>query len=493
MLDIGTCLRWYKKPEVQQAILESARGKEIAVKYGDRGFGKRPELIAYPKDILELVQNGATSFHVSEEHWENTAMLSAGLSPKQLDALRSGWDLVLDIDCPLWEYSKLITQLTIKLLRRFKISSVSVKFSGNKGFHVGVPFAAFPPKFNGVPMRLLFPEAPRRIATYITSALSREILTLIWEKEEQEIAAGLGKEKSNLFIYKCGVCGAKMPLPKPAEVEYICPHCATRLKVAGESTSFMVCPKCKRIMEKVMVSSGSKCRGCGSTKPPIRGFDISQLLKIDAVLLSSRHLYRSAYSLHESSGLVSLPFSPDEVLKFERGMAEPSKVKLSREFVFLDASKTKTGEALGLLIEAYDSTATKSDDVEKQQREFELPKTPVSSELFPPCINAILAGLEDGRKRALFILLNFLGNMGWDKEKVEKFVKEWNERNRPPLKPTILLTHLSNFRKAREVKLPPNCDNPGYYTDIRVCHPDNFCKRIKNPANYYKVRARKRR
>jgi len=38
--------------------------------------------------------------------------------------------------------------------------------------------------------------------------------------------------------------------------------------------------------------------------------------------------------------------------------------------------------------------------------------------------------------------------------------------------------------------LPPNCDNCAYYKSFGVCKPDNFCKYIKNPANYAIKRAR---
>ena len=38
--------------------------------------------------------------------------------------------------------------------------------------------------------------------------------------------------------------------------------------------------------------------------------DVEKFLEIDTVLISSRHLYRMPYSLHEKSGLVSLPINP---------------------------------------------------------------------------------------------------------------------------------------------------------------------------------------
>ena len=36
--------------------------------------------------------------------------------------------------------------------------------------------------------------------------------------------------------------------------------------------------------------------------------------------ISSRHLYRMPYSLHEKSGLVSIPFNPEKVMLFRKSL-----------------------------------------------------------------------------------------------------------------------------------------------------------------------------
>ena len=69
MLDLSTCLKYYKREDIQKEIIENAKDKETAIKFGEKGFGKRPDILQYPKDILELAKQGATSFHVSEERW----------------------------------------------------------------------------------------------------------------------------------------------------------------------------------------------------------------------------------------------------------------------------------------------------------------------------------------------------------------------------------------------------------------------------------------
>jgi len=46
-----------------------------------------------------------------------------------------------------------------------------------------------------------------------------------------------------------------------------------------------------------------------------------------------------------------------------------------------------------------------------------------------------------------------------------------------------------HLRQERNL-LPPNCDNPNFYLDMKVCLPDEICKdregkiAIKNPVNY---------
>jgi hypothetical protein len=38
--------------------------------------------------------------------------------------------------------------------------------------------------------------------------------------------------------------------------------------------------------------------------PAINVFDVGGLIEVDTILLASRHLFRTVYSLHEKSGLV---------------------------------------------------------------------------------------------------------------------------------------------------------------------------------------------
>mgnify|MGYP001559274831 CR=1 FL=1 len=45
---------YYSKPAVQQALLDFAKSREVVPRYFE-GFGKRPDMIMYPTDIMSLV------------------------------------------------------------------------------------------------------------------------------------------------------------------------------------------------------------------------------------------------------------------------------------------------------------------------------------------------------------------------------------------------------------------------------------------------------
>ena len=66
-IHISTLLKHYKRADIQQALVSAAERKEIAVSYGGTGYGKRPDVLSYPRDVLEMVKQGATSFHYGNE------------------------------------------------------------------------------------------------------------------------------------------------------------------------------------------------------------------------------------------------------------------------------------------------------------------------------------------------------------------------------------------------------------------------------------------
>ena len=118
MIDPIAIFNYYKRPEIQKEIIKLAKDREVAVKFGDKGFGKRPDALNYASDVIELVKQGATSFHASEELWKNPLQLEPTLKRSDLDKLRIGWDLVIDIDCEILDYSKIAADLVVKAIKQ---------------------------------------------------------------------------------------------------------------------------------------------------------------------------------------------------------------------------------------------------------------------------------------------------------------------------------------------------------------------------------------
>ena len=70
---------YYSRPEIQKAILNFAKDREIAVMYAGY-YGKRPDVIEYLTDVKNFVKNGAFSFHCSEELWHNPLNIVTGMT-----------------------------------------------------------------------------------------------------------------------------------------------------------------------------------------------------------------------------------------------------------------------------------------------------------------------------------------------------------------------------------------------------------------------------
>lgn len=497
MHEISRRLLFYKQKNIQQQIVESSLNREVGIRYGDRGYGKRPDILMYPNDLMSPVTKGATSFHVSEERWENPLNLETGMNRKQLDELRIGWDLVLDIDCPYWFFSKLITHLFIQALKNHGIKNISCKFSGNKGFHIGVPFEAFPEEVNNQLVKNMFPTGPRDIAKYLLEYIGRELV----KQEDEKITfdgkisytiSELSKElemnkKDMTFNLKCKNCKKLFKKKQETNYEYLCDFCSHR-KVYDTKQKIPVCERCNKIMNEY-IHKKNKCENCGSTEfIEHSSFNPLSIVEVDTILISSRHMYRAPYSLHEKSGLVSLPINPDEVLEFKKEYAKTENIKDTR--LFLDSKNIVKGEATQLLVNAFDDKKENiqyskfHSEEENKKYEYDEITQAIPIEFFPPCILKILDGLEDGKKRSLFLLTNFLTSVGWSHNQSEKLLIEWNNKNNPKLNVQAVKNQVFYHKRKKVIILPPNCKS--YYQDFRVCNPDSLCDRIKNPVQYTK-------
>jgi DNA primase catalytic subunit len=166
---------YYSKPEIQKAIFEFSKNRETIPRYFE-GFGKRPDSFEYKGDIFELVKKGATSFHCSEEIWENPMKIDTGMNEEQLNELRTGWDLLIDIDSKYIDYSKISAELITKVLKFHGIKNIGIKFSGSKGFHIIIPWKAFPKEINNVQTKDKFPEWPRIIVRYLIQQIEKQLI-----------------------------------------------------------------------------------------------------------------------------------------------------------------------------------------------------------------------------------------------------------------------------------------------------------------------------
>lgn len=413
-------LAFYSRKDVQKAMVKLARNREVGVKYGDKGYGKRPDVLQFEGDVLELARNGATSFHVSEERWGDPLVLGGDKS--KLDDHKVGWDLLLDVDTKFLSYSKLCAKLIVDALDFYDIKSVGVKFSGGSGMHIMIPFETFPEFVNNKETRLLFPEAVRVVALYlknmITEPLRKELLKM---SNVNEIVAASGKKYEEVV-----------------KDNILDPFC---------------------------------------------------VVDIDPILISHRHLFRSVYSVNEKTGFVSVPVKKEEIMNFNLKMAKMENVKTDVEFIDMD--NIVPGEASGLMIQAFDwyeKNQAKREIKPVKKIEYQIPKVAVNPDMFPPCIVNVLQGVKtDGRKRSLFLLVNFLRQSGYDFEHIEEMLVEWNKKNYEPLREGYIKSQVEWCKKQRKDLMPPNCDNVSYYRDLNICVPDPFfCRHIKNPVQFKK-------
>jgi len=422
-----TAYNYYFRKDVQAALAEQAQNKETIPFYFDT-FGKRPDIIEYPQDIANLAAKGATSFHASEETWQNPLEINTNLKIEQLNKLRIGWDLILDIDCKFIEYSKITAWLLCEALYFHGVRNFGLKFSGGSGFHLGLKFGAFPEKINEIKIRNFFPEGPRLIANYLKDMIKNDLA--------------------------------------------------------------------KRILEINNIKDISKSTGksIGALIDKEKKFNPYSILEIDTVLIAPRHLYRMAYSLHEKTRLASVVIKPGQLKEFHPAWAKPERV-----FVKPFMPEPEKNEAKELLIQAMDWKARQNakkhrEETEEKKKNYDhktrIKITKLSTNMFPPCIKSILGGMkQDGRKRALFILINFFRSLGLEFETIEPKLKEWNKLNYRPLKENYVATQIQWFKK-QEPRLPPNCSLSAYYLDLAICQPDFLCKKIKNPVSYVTRKAR---
>ncbi len=177
---------YYSRSDIQKILFEFSKNREVAPSYMMESFGKRPDSFQYTGDILELVKRGATSFHCSQELWQDPLNISTEMNEKKLNDLRIGWDFLLDIDSKYLDYSKILAGVIIKIMEFYKVKNFGIKFSGSKGFHIIVPWKAFPKEINKIKTSDKFPEWPRILTMFIMEMCKKDLIKGITETMDEE-------------------------------------------------------------------------------------------------------------------------------------------------------------------------------------------------------------------------------------------------------------------------------------------------------------------
>ena len=448
-MDKEIALKYYSKPEIEKAILNFAKDREIGVMFNGY-FGKRPDVIENLYDIRKLVKKGVFSFHCSEERWANPLLLGNNKqTEEEKEKNKIGWDLILDLDGVNFIYSKFLAKVIIDYLENMGIQNLSIKFSGNKGFHLAIPFESFssecPGLVSGISQtRLLFPDVAKKTVMFLLHELKNPISRIILDYEGGGIKAI--EKISNLY------------------------------KIKKEELNYN---------EKNYE------------------FNFMKVIDIDTILITSRHLFRMPYSLNEKSGLVSIPVNKKHILDFERFLAKPEKVNPEKyqKYEFLKYDENQGQDANTLLQKVYSDldymydsmyTEFENDMKNKSKGEFILEiNEKIEIKDFPNTIQYIIkTNFDDGRKRALFLLLTFLHLIKWEEKNIEEIIKDWNNKQNEPLKQNYIQAQLSWFKIQQKTLTPPNFNNDNYYQGIGIPKEiiekdiNSFKTKIKNPQHY---------
>lgn len=382
---------YYLREDIQKALLNFAKQREVGVMY-DKYFGKRPDVIEYLSDVKNFVKKGVYSFHISEERWSNPLLLeNKNLLEDEKNKIRTGWDLILDLDGVDFIYAKIAGKIIIEFLESLNIKNISLKFSGNKGFHIGIPFEAFSYNILGIGQtKNLFPFVARKIASYLIYELKYKISKAILENDKN--------------------------------VENI--------------------SKKYNIELKDLVIDDKQSNNLNYLK----------LIEIDTILIATRHLFRCPYSLHEKSNLVSIPVQTSKILEFDKKQAEPEVVNPDdyQEFEFLKYNKEFGKDADILLIKAYEDDyldmVLDNINVKKKDNSLIEITEDVFQKDFPECIKYVLENqFLDGKKRAIFLLLTFLYSINWKRKNIEDLIYNWNLKQEMPLKKNYINAQISWF------------------------------------------------
>jgi hypothetical protein len=498
-------LSHYARKEIADAMFEFCKNRETVANFNNKFFAKRPDCFDYPSDILNSVKQGATSFHCSEEIWQNPLDINTDMSPEEYNEIKIGWDFLIDIDSKYLDYSKVAAKLLIAELERHGVKNYGIKYSGSKGFHIIVPFKAFPREVSGELAKDKFPEWPRLIAGYISKLIKEPMNREILKLSSRENLEEKGELISEVICPRC-----KNITEKKLIGRYIC---RDKIKCKGELESMksnrkeMICNSCYGKMDRVSEREINFCNSCkintlnmgaessygGEKRKAKEKFKTEDIIKstedsVDIILVSPRHLFRAPYSLHEKTALSSIVITKDEIDNFKPTDASPLKIKNPKSFM----PNSIPEEARELLLEAIDwgrEHMPKEKTKKYEGASIDLKGLTFNENTYPPIIKKILGGIkDDGRKRALSLLLSFFTSLEFPIGFIEEKIDEWNKKNYHPLKEGYIKSQVAWHIKNK--RLPPNYDKP-IYKEFGIRSPPE--PGMKNPINYAIKRAIKER
>ena len=178
---------YYSRADILKEMMKFSVGREFCGAYKEGTYHKRPNVVQFPSDIIQMAKNNITSFHCSVERWNNPMQLSA--LDKNYSKLRSGFDFLMDIDSKLGETaeerirsSQLCSSIICKFLRGYGIKSYGVKFSGSRGFHIIIPWEAFPQEVDYRKLKDDYPRIPQILASFIRDQLRDKVLGALVSK-----------------------------------------------------------------------------------------------------------------------------------------------------------------------------------------------------------------------------------------------------------------------------------------------------------------------
>jgi len=170
---MGDALRYYQG-EVLDALALQCRGREVWLRRGDTP-SPRPLKADTREEMRALIEHfsgpGYLSVYASVERFSDPLKLAE----EKPEALRVGWDFVLDLDAEDLDRARESALALAGLLKTFGIEGFKLKFSGARGFHITIPGDAFDCFAGGHGEYIAaYPQVPRVMAEFLQASIKPE-------------------------------------------------------------------------------------------------------------------------------------------------------------------------------------------------------------------------------------------------------------------------------------------------------------------------------